>query len=180
MKTVHQDIVGITLSAKWKAFDASVFFQGVAKRDFAFTGNSSSVFRGPANGPMHSNVRDEHLDYWRDETSALGANPNAYFPAPYGQYYAQNQKNYDYPTDHLLQNASYIRLKNLQLGYSVPKNIAQKVRLKNARVYVSGENLLTITDLMFFDPEALGGRWYGAGDAYPLSKTWSVGVNLNF
>jgi len=178
--TTPRYIYGLNLSAKWKNVDVAVFFQGTAKRDWAFVGTSASVFRGPANGPMHSNVREEHLDYWRDESSALGANPDAYFPAPYAQYFGQNGKNFRFATDHLLQDASYIRLKNLQIGYSLPKNIAQKVLMSSARIYVSGENLFTITDMILFDPEALEGRWYGAGDAYPLSKTWSIGVNLNF
>jgi hypothetical protein len=173
-------VFGFSLGAEWKNFDASIFFQGTAKRDFAFWGGSASVFRGPAGGPMHNNVLKEHLDYWRDESSALGANPDAYFPKPYAQYFAQNGKNYTYPTDHLMQNAAYLRLKNLQVGYSLPRNIAEKIWMTSARIYVSGENLATFTSLMFFDPEALQGRWYGAGDAYPLSRTWSVGVNLNF
>lgn len=169
---------GLNLGGSWKNFDLSIFFQGVARRDWSF--GQSAVFRGPAAGPMHNNVLEGHMDYWRDESSALGANYDAYFPRPYAQFYGENQKNYDRPTDHLLQNAAYLRLKNLQVGYSIPKNIAKKVLLSNARVYVSGENLLTFSNLMFFDPEALAGRWYGAGDAYPLSRTMSAGINLNF
>jgi len=79
-----------------------------------------------------------------------------------------------------MQDASFLRLKNLQIGYSLPRYLAEKVWMSNARIYVSGENLLTFTNLMFFDPEALQGRWYGAGDSYPLSRTWSVGLNVNF
>ncbi|NHE56653.1 SusC/RagA family TonB-linked outer membrane protein [Cyclobacterium plantarum] len=169
---------GFNLNAQYKNFDVSVFFQGVAKRDWTF--GNSSVFRGPAAGPMHNNVLEDHMDYWRDETSALGANPDAYFPRPYAQFFGENAKNYGTPTDHLIQNAAYLRLKNLQIGYSLPQKIAEKVLLTNARIFVSGENLLTFTDLMFFDPEALAGRWYGAGDAYPLSTTMSAGLNLNF
>jgi len=169
---------GLNLGGSWKNFDLSIFFQGVAMRDWSF--GQSAVFRGPAAGPMHNNVLEGHMDYWRDESSALGANFDAYFPRPYAQFFGENQKNYGRPTDHLLQNAAYLRLKNLQIGYSIPKSIAQKVLLTNARVYLSGENLLTFSNLMFFDPEALAGRWYGAGDAYPLSRTLSAGINLNF
>ena len=129
---------------------------------------------------MHNNVLVGHLDYLRDETSPLGANPDAYFPRPYAQYMGQNVKNFGYATDHFIQNGAFFRLKNLQIGYSLPRSFGQKIRVKNLRIYLSGENLLTFTKLMFFDPEAFGGRWYGAGDAYPLSKTLSVGINLNF
>ena len=178
--TTPRYVYGFNIGAEYKNFDISVFFQGTGSRDYAFVGNSASVFRGPANGPMHSNVLADHMDYWRDESSVLGANPDAYFPKPYAQYFGQNAKNYSYATDRLLQDASFLRLKNLQIGYSLPASIIEKVWMSNARIYLSGENLLTFTNLMFFDPEALGGRWYGAGDAYPLNRTWSVGLNVNF
>jgi len=170
-------VYGLNASARWKGFDVFIILQGIAKRDLNFNDGS---FRGPAAGPMHNNVLVGHLDYWRDDTSPLGANPDAYFPRPYAQYWAQNGKNFEYPTDHLLQSGAFIRLKNLQIGYTIPSSIARKIHMSNARIYVSGENLLTFTKLMFYDPEAFGGRWYGAGDAYPLSKTVSMGLSVNF
>ncbi|MCD6332397.1 MAG: TonB-dependent receptor, partial [Bacteroidales bacterium] len=170
-------VYGFNARARWKGFDFSILLQGIAKRDLDLR---SAVFRGPSAGPMHNNVLKGHLDYWRDETSPLGANPDAYFPRPYAQYWGQNQKNYSYPTDHFLQNGAFLRLKNFQIGYTLPGRITQKISMSSARLYLSGENLLTFTKLMFFDPEAFAGRWYGAGDAYPLSKTWSIGLNVNF
>ncbi|HCC69947.1 MAG TPA: hypothetical protein DEQ09_02160 [Bacteroidales bacterium] len=170
-------VYGLNASLKWKGIDVFIILQGIGKKDLYFTDGS---FRGPAAGPMHNNVLKGHLDYWRDASSPLGANPDAYFPRPYAQYWGQNAKNFAYPTDHLLQSGAFLRLKNLQIGYNLPSNIVQKIFMKSARIYVSGENLLTFTKLMFFDPEAFGGRWYGAGDAYPLSKTISVGLSVNF
>lgn len=172
-------VYGFNASARWKGFDVSILLQGIGKRDLNM--GSSAVFRGPAAGPMHNNVLKGHLDYWRDETSALGANTDdPYFPRPYAQYFGQNAKNYTYATDHLLQNGAFLRLKNFQFGYTLPSSITQKIFISSARFYMSGENLLTFTKMMFFDPEAFGGRWYGAGDAYPLSKTLSLGLNVNF
>jgi TonB-linked SusC/RagA family outer membrane protein len=170
-------VYGLNASFRWKGIDVFILLQGIAKRDLYFTDGS---FRGPAAGPMHNNVLKGHLDYWRDDTSVLGANPDAYFPRPYAQYWAQNGKNFSYPTDHLLQSGAFLRLKNLQIGYTLPSSITRKIHMSNARIYVSGENLLTFTKLMFYDPEAFRGRWYGAGDAYPLSKTLSVGLSVNF
>jgi len=66
------------------------------------------------------------------------------------------------------------------LGYTIPAKATQKIFISSARIYLSGENLLTFTKLMFFDPEAFSGRYYGPGDAYPLSRTVSVGLNINF
>jgi TonB-linked SusC/RagA family outer membrane protein len=171
-------VYGLNGGIKWKGFDIGVLFQGIGKRDLDLR---SAVFRGPGAGPMHNNVLVGQLDYWRDESSPLGANmDDPYFPRPYAQYFGQNGKNYSYATDHFLQNAAFLRLKNIRIGYTLPARLTEKVFISSARLYVSGENLLTFTKLMFFDPEAFGGRWYGAGDAYPLSKTLSIGLNINF
>jgi TonB-linked SusC/RagA family outer membrane protein len=169
---------GLSANASWKGFDISILFQGIAKRDLDM--RTLGVFRGPANGPMHAGCLVDHLDYWRDDTSPLGANPDAYFPRPYSQYIGQNGKNYNYPVDRWMQNGAYLRLKNVILGYTLPASLTQKVFISNARIYLSGENLLTFTDLMFFDPESFAGRWYGAGDAYPLSKMYSIGLTVTF
>ena len=70
-------------------------------------------------------------------------------------------------------------LKNLQLGYSLPKSVVEKVGISNCRVFVSGENLLTFTSLSsIFDPETCVGGW--GGNAYPLSSTWSFGLSVTF
>ncbi|XOV92429.1 MAG: SusC/RagA family TonB-linked outer membrane protein [Bacteroidota bacterium] len=172
---------GFSGNASWKGVDISFFFQGVAKRDlWPINSGGQGIFRGPAGGPMHAGALVDHIDYWRDDTSPLGANPGAYFPKPYAQYLGQNEKNFLYPHDRFLQNGRYMRLKNVQVGYTFPKALTEKVFISNARIYLSGENLLTFTKLLFFDPEAFAGRWYGAGDAYPLNKSYSLGLNVTF
>lgn len=76
-----------------------------------------------------------------------------------------------------LQDASYIRLKNLQIGYTLPVAWTQKVGLNKCRLFVSGENLWTGTSLSsLFDPETISGG--NGGNAYPLSRTWSFGLSL--
>jgi len=155
-----------------------MLWQGVAKRDLDL--RTRGTFRGPADAQMHATCYVDHLDYWRDDTSPLGANPDAYFPRPYSEYTGSNDKNFGYPTNRYLQNGAYIRLKNVQLGYTIPSRITRKIFVSRARIYVSGENLLTFTKLMFYDPEAFSGRYYGPGDAYPLSRTISLGLNINF
>ena len=169
---------GLSANATWKGFDFSMLWQGVAKRDLDL--RTRGTFRGPADAQMHATCYVDHLDYWRDDTSPLGANPDAYFPRPYSEYTGSNDKNFGYPTNRYLQNGAYIRLKNLQLGYTIPSRITRKIFVTRARIYVSGENLLTFTKLMFYDPEAFSGRYYGPGDAYPLSRTISLGLNVNF
>lgn len=79
-----------------------------------------------------------------------------------------------------LQNAAYARLKNIQLGYDLSARLLRGRGIKKLRVFISGENLITITKLnKNFDPEAITGGW-GAGKIYPLLKTVSGGLNLTF
>ena len=171
---------GFSADASWKGFDASFVIQGVGKRDLDLRG--LGTFRGPANGPLHANVYEEHLDYFRaeDTTNPLGPNTDGYFPNAYNQFTGQNNKNYGYTTTRYLQNGAYMRLKNVQVGYTIPKDITSKAKISSARIYLSGENLLTFTDLMIYDPEAFDGRDGRIGDQYPISKMVSLGLNINF
>lgn len=167
---------GITLDAQWKDFDFSMFWQGVLKRDFD-PGENSMVFWGTTgSGQWWSTSFKDHMDYFRaeDTASPLGANVNAYYPRP-----LFNNKNHKTQTAYL-QNAAYMRLKNLQLGYTLPKSLINKIGLQNVRVYVSGENLLTITGLSdTMDPETAGIGKQG-GTVYPLSRVYSFGLSVNF
>lgn len=167
---------GITIDAQWKGFDFSMFWQGVLKRDFD-PGENSMVFWGTTgSGQWWSTSFKDHMDYFRaeDTASPLGANVNAYYPRP-----LFNNKNHKTQTAYL-QNAAYMRLKNLQLGYTLPKSLINKIGLQNVRVYVSGENLLTITGLSdTMDPETAGIGKQG-GTVYPLSRVYSFGLSVNF
>jgi len=169
---------GFNAEASWKGLDLSILFQGVAKKDVDL--RAFGTFRGPATAGLHVAVYKEHMDFWRDANSPLGANPDAYFPKPYNEYIGQNGKNYGYATDRYLQNGAYVRLKNLQLGYTIPGRISKKANISNIRIYLSGENLLTFTNLMIFDPEGFKGRYSSIGDQYPLTKLYSIGMNINF
>ena len=167
---------GITLDAQWKGFDFSMFWQGVLKRDFD-PGENSMVFWGTTgSGQWWSTSFKDHMDYFRaeDTASPLGANVNAYYPRP-----LFNNKNHKTQTAYL-QNAAYMRLKNLQLGYTLPKSLINKIGLQNVRFYVSGVNLLTITGLSdTMDPETAGIGKQG-GTVYPLSRVYSFGLSVNF
>ncbi|QZT36920.1 TonB-dependent receptor [Halosquirtibacter xylanolyticus] len=158
---------GITLTAKWKGFDMSMFWQGVAKRDVWIGGPG---FFGASGGKWQSAAFVEHMDYWTPE------NTDAYYPRPYFSKGGKNQQT----STRYLQDASYLRLKSLQVGYTIPKHLLEKISIKKVRFYVSGENLLTFTSLSdVFDPEAISGGW-GAAKIYPLQMVLSAGVNINF
>lgn len=166
---------GINLDASWKGFDVQMFWQGVLKRDF-MPGEGDEIFWGATGGGQWwSTAFKEHLDYFRaDENHPLGQNLDSYYPRP-----LFNNKNHK-PQTRYLQNASYMRLKNLQFGYTLPEQWISRIKLKNLRLYVSGENLLTFTKMRdVYDPETAGVGRRG-GSAYPLSKTYSFGLSVNF
>uniref|UniRef100_UPI0040481660 SusC/RagA family TonB-linked outer membrane protein n=1 Tax=Mariniflexile sp. TaxID=1979402 RepID=UPI0040481660 len=174
---------GITLGLNYKNFDFSAFIQGVGKRDVNMVNGNSQGFRGPSNGPFHAFVWEGHLDYWRpdDTTNPLGPNTDAYFPKPYLNGGGRTNKNYIQNTSHFIQSGAYTRLKSLQIGYNLPKDVTTKLNINTIRMYVTGENLFTITDLMFFDPETVrgGNDLLGSASSYPLSRIVSFGVNVS-
>lgn len=170
----------------WKNLDFNMFWQGVGKQDY-FAPNTMQVFWGMTTGTGNSGLyrNSRTMDYWRpaDETNILGPNTDAYFAKPY--FSAETNKNRQVQTRYLL-NAAFVRLKNLQVGYTLPSSITQKIQIQRARVYLSGENLLTLTSLPDnFDPETTiasdpANSGYQAGRIYPMSKVFSLGVNVSF
>jgi TonB-linked SusC/RagA family outer membrane protein len=154
------------MNAAWKGFDFSMLWQGIAKRDLWL---NSPIFWG-AGGIYWLTALDEHMDYWTEE------NTDAYWPRPYMDKGGKNKQ----VQTRYLQDAAYLRLKNAQLGYTLPSSLTKKVYIQNFRIYMSGENLLTFTKLMgAFDPEATQGE-RGNGYIYPLQMVLSGGVSITF
>lgn len=170
----------LNLGLNYKNFDLNVLIQGVGKRDVLLSNHQR--FRGPAQGPFHINVWEEHLDYYRPETteSPLGPNTDAYFPSPYTANPGRNNRNYRYAVDRYIQNGAYTRIKSVQIGYTIPNKLLDKLNISNFRVFFTGENLFTATDLMFFDPEVVTSSVAGSAQSYPLSQIISTGLNLTF
>ena len=152
---------GITAGLEYKGFDFEMFWQGIGKRDW-FPGSGSAAFWGFTDEwqtPLTTS-----LDYWTTE------NTGAYFP----KLGWANRGNRTVSTRYL-QNASYCRLKNVTLGYTLPKSIVSKIGVSRLRVYITGENLFTFTSLIkAFDPETLSNM------TYPINKKIAVGLNLTF
>lgn len=184
---------GVDLNARWKGVDFRCFLQGVMKKDFWPGGNSADgnedgggYFWGVRGNKSMWHIRGyiQHEDYFRAEPIGLSgheipANIDSYFPRPLvsPSGYA-NGKNQRIQTGYM-QNAGYMRLKNMQLGYNLPSVWTQKFSISGCRIFVSGENLLTFTSLFdVFDPETASGGV--GGNAYPLSSTWSFGLSLTF
>ncbi len=165
--------IGLDFDVEWKGFDMRMFWQGILKRDYAPSG---MVFWGTnSSGEWWSTALKEHLDYFRlDPNDPLGQNLDSYYPRP-----IFGGKNQNAQTQYLL-DASYLRLKNIQFGYTLPGSLTQKVKIAKLRVFISGENLLTLTKLNdTLDPESIGIGRQG-GTVYPLSTVYSCGLSANF
>ncbi|WP_345954320.1 TonB-dependent receptor [Mucilaginibacter sp. PAMB04168] len=169
-------LYGLRLGADWKGFDVNVFFQGVAKRDLWASG--PTVFPGfrAAEG-WYAN----QMDYWTPE------NPGAFYPRPTDYGATVDRWNFQPQTRYLL-NMAYLRLKNLNVGYSLPKRLTERIKIQKLRVFFSGENILTFDHLgeIPIDPEIdfsqsqLNLDRAGFGRVYPYRKTYSLGLQVTF
>ncbi|MFD0795637.1 SusC/RagA family TonB-linked outer membrane protein [Mucilaginibacter litoreus] len=177
-------VYSIGLNADWNNFSFSAFLQGVGKRDW-YPGAEASVFWGQYNRPYNKIPQSMLGNIWSED------NPNAYFPR-YRGYSAQNGSGeLTQAQTKYLQNAAYLRLKNVQIGYNLPLPLIQKIKLSNLRVFVSGENLLTWSPLYKItkdiDPESINGSdrvltdgGSGNGNNYPILKSITLGVTATF
>lgn len=163
---------GINLGADYKGFDINIFFQGIMQRDYYTT--DSQDFWGAGGGLWDSTCLTDHLDYFRnDEDHPLGVNLDSYYPRP-----LWSSKNKHAQTRYLL-DASYIRLKNLSIGYTIPQGITRKAGVDKLRIFFTGENLWTGTSLpSMYDPETIDSN--NGRMMYPLSKVYSVGLSVSF
>lgn len=150
---------GLNLSLDWAGFDMQLFFQGV----YGNTIYNALRERIEGNG-LQSQLSTAMRDAWTEE------NPMGSLPNP-------NHTVNFYQSDRFLEDGSYLRLKNLQLGYTLPRNLSEKLQISSLRIYVSAQNLLTFTSYSGYDPEVGGGVDYGN---YPQSRTYMLGVNLSF
>ena len=160
---------GISASANWNNIDFNIFFQGVGKRDYNPSGDL--YFWGIYAQPWTNITKGNYKDHWTEEKR------DAYFPRPKSYVAEQSSKEAGLCQTRYLQNAAFIRLKNLSIGYTIPAKLSNKVKIDKVRVYFSGENLFVISGLYKYykvDPEGLGGQ------RYPLQRSYSFGLNITF
>jgi len=189
--TTPQYQYSFRIGGSYKGFDIDIYFQGVGKRQLWATGNLA-IPEYTGNGIFMAN----QLDYWTPD------NPNAYWPAPSmlgsSSSTISNQNwwtgssfftpgssgNNFYPQTKYLLNLAYLRLKTLEIGYTLPATITERAKIEKLRLYVQGMNIFTIKhNNLPIDPElatnTLGGSyWYGA--VMPFNKSYSFGIQLTF
>ena len=151
---------GLNIALYYKDFDFSAFFQGAFDVYGYYTGESSYAFYNSGK------VLERHLDRWTPE------NHNASYP----RITKDSQINFS-TSSFWLQDASYVRLKNISLGYNIPSVLTQKIGIDKVKVYISGENLLTFSGLEGIDPEAPASN---RGAYYGNVKKVSLGLKVSF
>ena len=158
-------LFSFTYGFEVKGFDFSMMWQGVGKRSKWMRGESVEAFHNNNEGP----VLDMHLDRWTP------SNPDATYPR---LTRGSESSNNVLGSDFWIKDAKYIRLKNVQVGYTFPKKWMNKVKIQNLRVYASLQNALTFSAMPGgWDPEYTGD---GSGRSYPVARVFSLGVNLKF
>jgi len=155
-----ESIYGLTLGGDFKGFDINMLWQGASGYNVMRNGESFSEF----------NYGGSALTYVKDNWTP--DNPNASYPRLSLSDYSYKQE----PSSFWLHNASYLRLKSLEVGYTLPKELFRGTSISKLRIYASGTNLLTISNEKYFDPESRSGYPY----YYPVTKLTSIGINLTF
>jgi TonB-linked SusC/RagA family outer membrane protein len=160
--------VGLNFSADYKGFDFTMFLTGVyGNKIFSVLRTGIETMDSPNNMPGY-------IDPWTWD------NPSDIYPRPV----KGTTDNAKAQTDRWLEDGSYIRLKNIQLGYSVPESLLRKTNFfQSCRVFVSGQNLVTFTKYLGYDPEIAGNDVFGQGNdygGYPPVRTYTVGLQLSF
>ncbi len=175
---------GVLLDFEWNNFFISTFFQGVAKQDW-WPGAEADAFWGPYNRPYNRVPSEMVNEIWSEE------NPNTYFPRMRGYTAQGTGRELNVTQTKYLQNVAYIRLKNLQIGYSLPQQWISKLKMSQAKIYISGDNIWTYSPIYKvthnFDVENIQGSdrvltngTNGNGNNYPMLKGWTVGLNIGF
>ena len=152
---------GFTFGGSWKGVDWQIFFQGAAITDLYVNGYGYWEFTNTGSVMKH------HLGRWTPDNKE-----NATYPSLSPTTSKQNHR----LSTFWLKNGNYLRLKNMQIGYTLPTSWTKKARIASARIYVSGTNLLTFAGFKEYDPESND----GGNTSYPQMRNYSVGLNLKF
>ncbi len=151
---------GLNLSGQFKGFDLGVFIQGVGKADGYLDNFATMAFY------LGGTAQEWHKDHWTEN------NPNASYPR-----LTFNYPNNEQVSSYWVRSAAYFRLKNLQLGYTLPSTFTNRISVAKCRVFFSGQNLLTLDNFYdSYDPESPVGQ----GDFYPMVKVFAFGLETTF
>ena len=160
--TVPQIQYGITLGGNWKSFDFSILFQGSANALFMKQWEIMWAFSN------NDNVFDKHNYYWAPEIAS-----SAQFTRFYGKSWVNNERYY---STYEAGSGDYLRIKNVEIGYSLPTAFIRKIGLSSARFYLSSINTYMWSVEKYIDPDNRNTR----GGQMPATRAFNIGLNLNF
>lgn len=160
---------GLTIGANWKGIDLNLLFQGAAMSYISY----GEQLKAPLQ--FNGNALDMFLDRWRP----VDPNAHPYNPATewISGYYSYGATNADENSEFMIQKGNYLRLKSLEVGYTLPKQWLSSLGVKNLRVYFNAYNLLTFTGVKGVDPEKPTQLY---GYMYPMNRTYNFGANITF
>ncbi|CCH00172.1 hypothetical protein FAES_2163 [Fibrella aestuarina BUZ 2] len=168
---------GVTYNVAWRGFDVNIFVQGVGQRSLFLRGEAVEPFHGP----YQDAIFKHQTDYWTP------TNPDAAYPRL--TLGGASRNNWGVGSDRFLQDAAYARLKNLQVGYTLPSRLTNKVGVSRLRIYYTGQNLVTLTNMQVgIDPEAtefnnslgFSNGSVNSGRVYPNPKFNGIGLDVTF
>ena len=164
--TMPEITFGLNGSFSYKQFDMNIFFQGSTNYNFL---NQQQYLRSPQPWAGRNGL-DYFVDRWHHEDIYDVSSP--WVPGRFPSSAWPGSNGWD--SSFWVENASYLRLKSLEIGYSLKKSLVSKINFEDVRFYVSGYNLFTLTKMSYFDPER------EIGMSYPITKNYTVGVNITF
>ncbi len=171
-------IYGFNLSVGWKGFDLAALFQGAQGVDIY---NGAKHFTGVMAADFNTTSNVFGASYF--DGNGLTDQPRVGVLQPNGSYTLDPNKNYTRISSYFVESGSFLKLQNLQIGYTLPSQLTNSLKISNARVYVMGHNLFTITNYSGLDPEISGGvreRGIDNISTYPRTRLLAVGVELGF
>lgn len=171
---------GVNLSANWKGIDLGMLWQGAGLYDFNLLNSPDltlPLYAG--NTPTTAMLRNSYVPVTSAENQWLPANTGARWPRYRTDNYNRGHTSFAF-SDFWLISGSYLRLKTMEVGYTLPAALTRKWSIQKCRIYLSGSNLLTFSNLDFLDPEADTSPARTFGDYYPPVGSYNVGLLLQF
>ena len=165
-------IYGLGASVSWRGFDFNLHFQGAGKYTFLINSGAVNAFRDGRWGNILKGITDNRWISSDISGTKETENPNAPYPRLSYGYNLNNQQSSSF----WLRNGRFLRLKNLDIGYTLPKPIVNTIHLENVRIYISGQNLITWSPFKLWDPELESSV---RGQIYPITRSFTAGIQIS-
>ena len=165
-------IYGLGASVSWRGFDLNLHFQGAGKYTFLINSGAVNAFRDGRWGNILQGITDNRWISSDISGTKETENPNAPYPRLSYGYNLNNQQSSSF----WLRNGRFLRLKNLDIGYTLPKPMVNTIHLESVRIYISGQNLITWSPFKLWDPELDSSQ---RGQIYPITRSLTAGIQIS-